>query len=517
MGASAALCLWFSRHTTFSIDEVTWFSISPHTDLRSALEPYNGHLILTARLAYAAILNMFGVGYLPFRLLVVAAVVLTSGLFFEFARRRVGSVVALAPTLVLLFYGPAAAHMLTGNGFTVVLPLAAGIGALLALERQDRVGDIVACTLLCLAVATYSVGIPFVAGAAVLVLIGGDRWRRAWVFLVPAMLYAAWLLWSRHQIASTEGDTHLSNVVLAPTWAFKSLATVAASLLGLNRASVGTGWRYALAVIALAAVGWRLWRGGTSRSVWAVMAIPATLWIIGALAASAPLRVPESPRYIYPTTIAVLLVAVEAGRGVRIGRRGIALLYGLVALGLASNLLLLRSGGKLLRDQAAARRATLSALEIGNGREGPLIAKQLGVTGIRHTVDASYIQAVREFGSPAYSLADMQAQPEPVRERVDADLADSLRIHTRPADAPVSGCDRAEGDSVRLPPRGAVLMTKGPRASVMLRRFGAAFTVTAGALEPGVPTVLSLPRDEAPQPWYALTSTGPLSICRWGG
>ena len=81
---------------------------------------------------------MFGVGYLPFQLLTVAVVVLTAGMFFAYAGRRVGKLAALAPTLVLLVFGSDSGHLLSGNGFTVIGALACGLGALLALDRDDR-------------------------------------------------------------------------------------------------------------------------------------------------------------------------------------------------------------------------------------------------------------------------------------------------------------------------------------------------------------------------------------------
>jgi hypothetical protein len=292
---------------------------------------------------------------------------------------------------------------------------------------------------------------------------------------------------------------------------------VATSLVGLDRGAFGTGWRYALAAAVLAALGWRLWRGGISRWLLAVMAVPATLWIIGALAASPPVRVPEAPRYLFPTTIAVLLVAVEAARGVRLRRRGVMILYGLVVIALASNFLLLRSGGKLLRDQAIAQRATLTSLEIGGGRMGPRIGHELGGTGNEHTVNTAYLRAERQSGSPAYSLAELRAAPEAVRERVDADLADSLRVHLQPTSASPSRCTRIPSDGFRLPVGGATLRTTGGPATLSLRRFGAAFTVEAGTLDPGVPMRLSLPHDSAPDSWYGSTSARPLSICSGPG
>ena len=68
MAVAAAIDLWLGRGTGFTIDEIRVFDRSANLDLRSALLPFNGHLILSWRLAFAAILHLFGVGYLPFRL-----------------------------------------------------------------------------------------------------------------------------------------------------------------------------------------------------------------------------------------------------------------------------------------------------------------------------------------------------------------------------------------------------------------------------------------------------------------
>ena len=211
---------------------------------------------------------------------------MTTALFFVFARRRVGALAALAPTLVLLFFGSDSLHAISGNGFTILLTQAAGIGALLALEREDRRGDALACALLLLALATYSEGLPFVVGAAVLILLGPDRRRRAWVFLIPAVLYGAWLLWSHNRVGGAEGNVTLSNLLLAPNWAFNSLASSGASLLGLNYPRLGTGWGPTVAVLALLALGLRLWQGSIPRFLWATMAVLGTLWLMGAAAAS---------------------------------------------------------------------------------------------------------------------------------------------------------------------------------------------------------------------------------------
>jgi hypothetical protein len=531
MVASVALALWLGRDTTFSVDEYRIFLSSQHLDLRNALDPLNGHLILVSRLVYAAILNTIGPGYLPFRLLTTATVLLTAGLFFVFAERRIGSLAALAPTLVLLFYGSDTFHMIVGNGFIVLLAVAAGLGALLALEREDLGGDIAACLLLCSAIASYSVAVPYVVGVAVLILIRGNRWRRAWVFLIPGLLYAGWFMWARGQSVGGGADPHFSNLLLAPDWAFNSLGTVGSALLGLDYGFSGfgtsvllkldTSWGPAVAVVAIVALGWRLWRGSVPTWLWGLLAIPVALWVLGAAVALPAIRFPQKSEYVFPATIAVLLVAVEAARGARFGRRAMIVLYGAAAIGVMTNVALLREGSTRLRTAASQVRSELAAVEIGDGR----IAPQAGVSGplgvvllaSQDGVATSYMQAVDQFGSPAFSLSELRGQPEPVRERADANLAANLGIRLQPASGQAGHCQPIAGDAngvrFKVPPGGAVLKAQGASAPLTLRRFGTAFTVKAGNLAPTVPMALTIPRDEAPDAWYASSPAAAVAVC----
>jgi hypothetical protein len=534
MVVAAGFSLWLGRDTSFSGDELNWIIDTPGLDVDGAVQPHGGgHLILVSRLLYDAIVHVSGVDYLPFRLLTVGTVVLTAGLFFVFASRRIGALAALAPTLVLLVYGPDSTHALQGSGFTVIFPLATGIGALLALEREDRAGDVIACSLLVLGLATYSTGIPFVAGAAVLIMIGSDRWRRAWVFLVPSVLYGAWLLWSNLETAGGAGSqATLSNILLFPSWAWDSLATAGAALVGLGYEFSGrtaspdrleAGWGAVVAAIALGGLAWRLWRGPIQKWLWAMMAIPATLWLIGAVGAlGTPLDVPDSTRYLFPGGIAVLLVAVEATRGVRLGPTALVAIYGVAAIALATNIRLLGEGAAGLRDGLALQRAGLTSVELAGGRIGAEFGGEQVGRVLRSTgeggVASGYLAAVREFGSPAFSLSELKAQPEPVRQEADRLLADNLGVRLEQAPGAPTGCREVRGEpgagtSVALPRGGAVL--RSPSASeVRLRRFGAAFPAEpVGRLAADVSTSLVVPGDLVPDPWYVGVSGAELEIC----
>ena len=511
MAASAALCLWLGRGTSFSIDEIRVFGDSAHLGVQESLHPFNGHLVLSSRLVNAAILNIFGPRYLPFRILTIATLLILAGFFFVFAKRRIGSTAAFAPTLLLLFYGSDAPHVLLGNGFGILLALAAGLGALLALDRGDLKGDVCGCLLLCLSLATYSIALPFVAGAAVLIVLGKNRWQRVWVFVVPMVLYAAWLLWSRGQAGSTGGNIHLDNLLLAPNWSLNSLASVGAAVLGLNYPSLGSGWGPVIAVAALALFSLRLSRGSNPRWLWATMAVLGTLWLMGAVAALPPIRVPQKSEYMFPATIAVLLVAVEASRGVRLRRRGMTILYAVTAISLATNIALLRDGSREFRATTTVNRSSLTVAELAGAAGRPPLG-----------YEANYLDAVRRFGSPAFSPAALRTQGEATRDRVDDNLAGRLGLGLQPGSAPGTPCRSVAGRpgrqaSFELHPGGVALRASGSAGPLLLRRFGSAFTVQAGQLPSGGWMTLRIPRDSASDPWYGLTTATPVSVCSLPG
>jgi hypothetical protein len=170
-----AVILGLSRGMVLSPDELSFFLTSPQLDVKNAFEPYGGQLLLTTKVLYRAIFEVFGSGYLPFRVLAATSVVSTVTLLYVYASRAVGRVAALAPCLVLLLFGSDGLHVLAGNTFTVLFPIACGIGALLALDRGDRVGDGLACALLCLAVVTFGTGLAMTVAVAVAILFRDDR------------------------------------------------------------------------------------------------------------------------------------------------------------------------------------------------------------------------------------------------------------------------------------------------------------------------------------------------------
>ncbi len=232
---AAALILWLDRGTTYNVDQIRFFLASPTYDLHGLLEPQNGNLLLTTTLTYKILLGAFGTGFLPFRIIHLVPLAASATLLYVLMRRRVGPPTALAASLVLLVFGSDWGHIATPLGFTVLASITGGLASLLLLERDDQIGDAGSCAALIFSVASFSVGLAFLAGVAVSVLLRPDRWRRAWIFLIPLALYAVWFVWAHGSGASAPSHQgHLSNLLLQPGWAFDSLSAVLASLTGLD-------------------------------------------------------------------------------------------------------------------------------------------------------------------------------------------------------------------------------------------------------------------------------------------
>jgi hypothetical protein len=523
---AAILILWWGRDLTLSVDEMDLFMETPNLDLGGALEPHVGHLMLITRLVYKAVFSTFGVGYLPFQLLTIGVVILTAGLFFAYAARRVGKLVAFAPTMVLLVFGSDPLHLLAGNGFTVIGALACGLGALLALDRDDRIGDVIACALLCLGIATYSVAIPFVVGAAVSIGLRDDRWRRAWIVVIPIVLYAVWWLWALGLAGSSEDEVALSDLLTFPSWAYQSLSGVLGALAGFDY-QFGDGTIKAgptLAVLALIGVGWRFRRGPVPKMAWAALAIVLALWLLGVIAVG-ELRAPDSSRYLYPGALVVLVAAAWLAAGLRWRRPALIALFLLAATGLATNLAQLRVAGAFSRAEATQQRAYLAGVEIAGPNADPSFVPKDGPSPVRYWTGhdiGDYLVAAARYGSIGYSPAQVRGLAEPLRELTDQALVQSLGLALTPStrsaprrDCVELGSSPGATPSLELAPGETAVLESDQAAAVKVGRFAGTPSAAVGTLQPDEAMALTFPAEGIPDPWH-VSSVAPTRACLGG-
>src|SRR5262249_21199210 len=146
----------------------------------------------------------------------------TAALVFVYVRRRVGPWPALAAALVLLFLGPAWQDLLWPFQIGFIGSGLFRVAMLLALGPDDERWDGAACVFLTVAILFGSLGIPF-AAAAVVNLVQRHRergWRRAYVALVPILLYAIWYAGWGH-----DAESHVTshNVFASPGFVVEGL------------------------------------------------------------------------------------------------------------------------------------------------------------------------------------------------------------------------------------------------------------------------------------------------------
>jgi hypothetical protein len=530
--AAAALLFALMRDMTFFQD--TWeFLLNRHALSADALlQPHNEHIVVIPVALELFFLEAFGMSSAaPEYVLQVVALLVTATLLFVYVRRRVGPWPALMAAVLLLFLGPAWWDILWPFEIGFVGSILFGIAMLLALDREDPVGDAAACLFLALSIGFSSLGTSFIVAAAVAVFLGRREHglRRAYVVAVPAVLFALWYLGWGH-----EAESHLSlrNVLSSPPFVLEGLAASVESVLGLSNAPLEgiatVTWGAPLLVALVALVIYAQWRRpGFSSGFWVVAAATATNWFLAAFN-FIPGREPTTSRYLYAGGVFILLLAAELLRGARIGSRALLIGAAVTVAAVASNLVPLKDGSDWLKNQAVLTKSDLAAIEIARRTVAPEFALDPETAGTPSLIDVQagkYLETEREFGSPAYTPAELARAPEVGRRQADVVLAKALPLATettvgipiRPGGRCMIVRAGSEAPPAQLSPGVTrIEVTAGPQATFSLRRFATeSFPVTTEGA-PGISTtLLSIPRDASTRPWQLqVVATQPVRVCR---
>lgn len=530
---TAAVFFWAGHGMTFfNLDDLKQFSTiswSPTT----FITPLNGHLILFSRLLFHLVASTIGPEYWVLRLCGIAGILVMDALLFALVRRRVGPSIALAVTIPVLFLGSAWEALLWPTGdLTVVYAIAAGLGAFLALEEDGLRHDLLAGGLLILSLASFTIGVCFAAGVAVLVLRRFDRWRRSWIFAVPLALWGIWWLWARRY-----GGTGvvLSNLPDLPLYYWRSLAAVATSLTGaigvgvpgvsflspppqnLNHSSL-------LGLVAVAAVVLLLRRRRSVPSgVWPFAVTLLAYWTLTCLDARLG-RGANASRYMLLGAIGLLLVVAELARGIRIGRFWLGGLYVATVTMAVLNLLILLQAHEFFLDYSNNARVQFAMIELAGRHAQPQFDPGLSTPAASSPfllISAGrYLNSVMHYGSAADTLAQVQASSGETRARADAVLVGLLGLGVRPVSAPVRAraCTVVTGGptgptTFALPAGGATLRVN--RGSyLLLGRFEQMPTVVTALIAPGHWEQLVIPVDHVVRRWMATSvQAGTVDVC----
>jgi hypothetical protein len=528
---AAVLMLVLTAQTTFYAD--TWEFLMNRRDpsVETLLQPHNEHLVAAPVLIEELLLRVFGMtSSTPEQVVLLAFVLAIAVLLYVYVKRRVGEWPALFAAVLVLFLGPAWEATLWPFEITFCGPLACGIGMLLALEREDRLGDAAACLLLILGLGFSGLGVPFLAAAAVAILLGPRQtWaRRAYVVAVPVLLFAAWYVGWGHEAAS---NLSLRNVMVSPRYVADAVAVALGSLAGLGidqqSGAAELIWGRALLVGLLAAVvAWKLRRPGFHRGLWPVAAAATANWALSAFN-DGPGRDFTSSRYQLAGAVFLIMILANLFYGARLSRPAILAGAALTLLAVAVNLVTLRDGAKLLEREAVVTRADTAALEIARDRVPPDFQLDPTVAGTGVLVDVfaqPYFEAVDEYGSPAYSPDELARAPAPAGNRADIVLARALGLSTSTTPGAYRGaggdCVEVSGGAgppeIRLPGETTrIEVAPGPPASLALRRFASGEYPVQIESPPGDSVIeLRIPPDRSARPWYLhVEARQPVRVC----
>ncbi|MGC1851829.1 MAG: hypothetical protein WA687_05250 [Solirubrobacterales bacterium] len=521
---SSALLLWLGTDLTYFQDSWAFLVERRGFSAGDFLRPHNEHISVVPVAIQKLLLALFGMeSDLSERIVLTAMLGAIAVLLFVYVRRRIGPWPALIAAVSLLFLGPAWEVLLWPFEISLAGSVLCGLGALLVLERDDPRGDLVACALLAIAIGFSSLGIPFVVAATVDVLQRrrSRGWTRAYVPGVPTLLFLAWYAaYGR----DAESAASLGSVLHAPVFVVEGIGASLASILGLRALAGGieSQQRPYLGLLALAAIfalvvylfarrpDARGWLRDPAPGLWSALAAMLAFWGLAGIN-DLPGRAPWASRYMHVGAIFLFLVAANLLTRVSLGRRTLLAVAGVAAIAVALNLVPLLEGRDRLEQETILARADLAAIEISRRTVEPDFELTTELAGTPSLIDVkagSYLAAVDDHGSPAYTPTDLAVAPEAGRRWADVVLAQALpvSIETRPgvrqggADGCVEGAGKLE-THVR-PGTTRIEATPGPPVALGLRRFAATeFPVPLGTVAGSSMTLLRIPRDAFGRPW----------------
>jgi hypothetical protein len=528
----------------------------PHAILHA---PPGKYLIVLPMLLYKAAFSTIGIGdYLPYRLIGMALTVATAALFLILASRRVGPLVALLGAILILFLGSSSEVTATALRIPTQVALVAGLGMLLFLQRRDLWADIAACALLLVSITSHPLGTAFAAAAAVLVLsrAASERWRRAWVFVVPLTAFAAWYLALREPFPG--GPSLGDQVRDLPRFEAQSLAVMAAAVTGVFHWPTRhflTPLSYAIAGVIVVFTAARTLTRRMPPEFWAILAALIVLFGAPAFAAGG-VRSPAATRYIFPGVVMLLLLFVELAGDVRFATRP-ARVAGAAAAAVAlfaivCNAIALERNARMWSAAGSRLRAELTAVDLARGQvdpafrvENPSIPAPNQLKVFFGLAASAYFATTSDFGSPAFTPAQLRLKPPPLREAADVILARALALHLSPAATmPQSGGVRprvlattgevkgstpgcvtvlpsgtSPSSQIEVPPGGILLAGARRTDRLALARFGAVYGYRLQPPNSGGLVSLRIPPDAVSSPWKLLIVGGqrPIEACALAG
>jgi hypothetical protein len=494
------------RGSTFFYDEWVWIMHRRSPGEASLLEPFNNHLMALPIVTYQVLERVVGLGsQAPYRLVVLVGHLATCGLLYVYLRRRVGWVLGLCGAAVFAFFGYAWPVIIWPISIGWVYATTAGVGALLLVDRDTRRADLGAAAALLVGVLSSGIAVPFVLGLTVELALR-RAWRRIYVPGVALVVFGIWYL------AYGTGTNDRGTVGQILRFGEKLLAQTFGTLIGVD--DRGTAAHVVLAVVAVALVA--LWlavgRPHTPRLVGNTVALVAFTALLSYSRATSGLTQWHS----YAAAVFVLLVLGELLAGRNIAVVPTIVVAVVVLWSIVWNLGELGDGADLQRFRAEEMRAQLAAVELA----GPAMNPDYDVGPLLVATKAGpYLEVAEEYGSPAYSLAELRRAPAHARRAADVALVDGTGVRVDRRRVPSLVCEPL------VPQRTGEVVVRDPDPSLLVAASDGPATLYAGAaggrgarvgtVPSGTAAGFRAPALRGRVPWTVrVTTDGSVAVCR---
>jgi hypothetical protein len=504
LAIAAAFILDAGRGTTFFYDEWIWIMQRRSPGTASLLEPFNNHLMALPIATYQLMYRVFGLGSQgPYRAVLLVGHLATCALLYGYLRSRVGWIVGLAGAAALAFFGYTWPVIIWPISLGWVYATTAGIAALLLVDRDSRPADVSATAALVIGVASSGIAVPFVLGLTAELALR-RAWHRIYVALVPLVLFGAWYL------GYGTGTNDRGTVGQILDFAEKLLAQTVGTLLGVD--DRGTAAHVALVVVAILLIA--LWlllgRPHSPRLVGNAIALASFTALLSYSRATSGLTQWHS----YAAAVFVLLTVGELLAGRSFGVIATAAVGIVVVWSIVWNLGQLSDGAELQRSRADDMRAQLAAVDLG----GPLVDPEFRPGPLfLETHAGPYLEVAAEYGSPAYSLAELREASAHARRSADVALVGGigLRLAPAPADPSCIPVEPSADGTVVVHDRAPSLSIAASRRPAVVRAGAFADPgALVGRVRPGHAATLEAPRLPRGVRWTVrVTSDAAVRVC----
>ena len=310
-GVAGLWLIALGRGLTFFADEWEFIQARSLTDLSTWFVPHGEHWSTVPALLYRAVFEVVGLrSYVPYHVVLIVLHLLVAAATYALLRRATAPVVALALSVIVLFFGSGYENLFWAFQYGFVGTTLLCLVALLVLDGAPTPPRVAVLAIVVLA-ALMSSGLGL--GVAVIVAVElalREQWRRhLWIPALGAAIYLAWFAAIGRVNVGAQGALGPQALIDVPVAIVNGVVAVAAGVLGFRPIGFGVVVGVAGVVALLVSATRAAMRGALSPRVVAIAAgVVVTFALVGVARTEAGA---DAPRIVYFGAVLIIVALGE--------------------------------------------------------------------------------------------------------------------------------------------------------------------------------------------------------------